>query len=227
MVTRWQMSNYREQAAELIENFHVTQPMLGLSAAEFLMECVANTEGDYIEIGSGSGGSALMAAMAMEERAGTVYCIEPFIGMNPLEGVDPMFRAFWENMLHYEIEQRIVLFKQYSPPFPSPLHFHRFSVGLIDGNHMGDWPAKDFLELDSRVTDFLLFDNAEIEGVARAIDIAVRHDWNEYKTIEYDSIMTKKAGKKNRLVALTRKVPIKHVSLCDKIQRYFKGVPLC
>jgi hypothetical protein len=221
------MSNYREQAADLIGNFHATQPMLGLPAAEFLMECVANTEGDYIEIGSGSGGSAVMAAMAMEERAGTVYCIEPFIGMNPLEGVDPMFRAFWENMLHYEIEQRIVLFKQYSPPFPSPLHFHRFSVGLIDGNHMGDWPAKDFLELDSRVTDFLLFDNAEIEGVARAIDIAVRHDWNEYKTIEYDSVMSKRAGKKNHLVALTRKVPIKHVSLCDKIQRYFKGVPLC
>jgi predicted O-methyltransferase YrrM len=228
MVIRWQMVNCREQAAELIENFRESQPMLGLDAAEFLMECVANTEGDYIEIGSASGGSALMAAMAMGDRAGTVYCIEPFIGMNPLEGVDPMYKAFWENMLHYEIEQRIILFKQYTPPFPSPLHFHRFSVGLIDGNHMGDWPVKDFMELDSRVTDVLLFDNAELEGVAKAISVAVHHDWQEYKTIEYDSVMSKKAGKTNTLVALIRRVPIEHVPLWDKIRRYFdKGLPLC
>lgn len=215
-------------ARDIIENFPSAHAMLGIDVAELLMDCVAETDGDYIEIGSLAGGSAVMAAKAMGERPGTVYCIEPFIGMNALEGLDPLFKSFWENMLHYNVEQRIVLFNQYTPPFPMPIHFHRFSVGLIDGNHLGDWPAKDFMELDSRVTDFLLIDNAEMEYVERIVDLATHHDWEEHKTIEYASEMPSKKGKNNLFVALRRIAPIEYVPLRDKLKRYYKkGIPLC
>lgn len=164
--------------------------MLGLEAAVLLMQCVANTDGDYIEIGSAFGGSAIMAATAMGERPGTVYCIDNFLGVNRPEGIDAVYQSFWENIIHYDLQQRVVAFNQSHPPFPEPIHFHRFSVGLIDGDHLGEGHLKDFLGLDSRVTDYLLFDNANQGPIEITIRAAIKGgDWEEHKTVEYSSVL--------------------------------------
>jgi len=169
--------------------------MLGLEAAELLMECVANTDGDYIEIGAAFGGSAILAAKAMSERPGTVYCIDNFLGVNMLESMDAVWVAFWRNIISHGVEQRVVAFNQSHPPFPDPIHFHEFSVGLIDGDHLGEGPLKDFLSLDSRVTDYLLFDNSDQEPIEITVQAAIKGgDWEEYKTIEYHTSLPSKAA---------------------------------
>ena len=180
-------------AKDIIARFPNTggRAILGLEAAVLLMECVANTDGDYIEIGSAFGGSAIMAATAMGERAGTVYCIDDFLGVNRLESIDVVYQSFWNNIIHYDLQQRVVAFNQSHPPFPTPIHFHKFSVGLIDGDHLGEGPLKDFLGLDSRVTDYLLFDNAGQDPIEATIQAAIKGgDWEEHKTVEYTSSLS-------------------------------------
>jgi len=183
------------------------RPMLGVDAAALLMECVAETRGDYIEIGSGTGGSAVMAALAMEyaESSGNIYCIDPFSANNKLDGVNPRLMTFWLNMYYYEIQQRAFAFPQYHPPFPEPIYFHIFDVGLIDGEHNGNGPRDDFRELNTRVNKYLLFDNAEMSSVDYAINDALSKGWEEYKVVEYAS---QKEGKVNKFVALRRKEPL-------------------
>ena len=209
-------------AKEIIEEFskgYQGRVMLGVEAAALLMDCVARTDGDYIEIGSAFGGSAIMAALAMGERAGTVYCIDNFLGVNRLESIDVVYEGFWKNIIRFGVQQRIVAFNQSHPPFPEPIHFHKFSVGLIDGDHLGEGPLKDFLGLDSRVTEYLLFDNAELEPVSATINAAIgAGDWIEYKVVEYKSPISD--TKLVKFVALRRANDQVPEAYYDKMRHY-------
>lgn len=209
-------------ALEIIENFPKDmngRAMLGLPAAELLMELVAESEGEYIEIGAGFGGSAVMALAA---GASLVYCIDPFVGVNSLEDrPDPLHRVFWKNMHHYGMENDVICFKQYSQPFPEAIHYHRFEVGLIDGHHFGSAPYKDFLELDNRVTEYLLFDNADRESVAKTVEAAIKGgNWELHKEVEYESSYEKKDGELVKFVALARIGQPSEGSLFDRMQYY-------
>jgi hypothetical protein len=181
------------------------RPMLGPKGAAALMECVAKTDGDYIEIGSAFGGSAVMAATGMERRPGNVFCIDSFLALNGLEKVDAVLHLFWESIYQYGFQQRVIAFPHAHPPFPAALHHHKFSVGLIDGNHLGQAPMIDFMALDSRVTDYLLFDNAEQPGVKGTIEAAVKGgNWWKHKTVEYVSTAKKKKDRSVELVVLKK-----------------------
>ena len=202
----------RELAQDILEGWPTSsygpgRPLLGLEAAEVLMECVAGTTGDYVEIGSAWGGSAVMAGMAMEAvgRPGIIVCIDPFTREVALEGSDQRLKQFWDTMIHYDLHQRVFAFKQYSPPFPLAAYYHIYSVSLIDGNHFGDAPGDDFNVLTKRTTDYMLFDNAEIEAVGDTIDIILEttKQWEEYKRVEYKSPFYKEE-KWNTFVALRR-----------------------
>jgi len=155
------------------------------------MECVANTTGDYAEIGSAWGGSAVMAGMAMEAvgRPGIIVCVDPFGKETELEGINQRLQQFWKMMIHYGIQQRVFAFKQHNPPFPLAAYYHTYSVSLIDGNHYGDSPTDDFNVFAKRTTDYILFDNAEIIDVAYVIDEVFEKadDWEEYKRVEHKS----------------------------------------
>jgi len=198
----------RELAKDIIDNFPtplgIGRPMLGIEPATLLMECVAETTGDYIEIGSAVGGSAIMASMAMKKvnRSGYIFCIDPFGGSNELEGTDIRYQAFWLNILHYKLQQRVIAFKQMHPPWPLSMHFHQFSVGLIDGDHNGDGPGRDAAALDNRVLNYLLFDNAENKYVSDTVDrLLDAGKWEEYKSAEYASLIGKKcAYEKDKIV---------------------------
>ena len=161
-------------------------PMMPPGCGNLLMEYVEKTEGDYIEIGSAFGGSAIMAALAMGDRPGTVFCIDPCLGTNEFM-LDAKLVAFWHNMVEHDIEQRIIAFKQVHPPFPIPIHFHKFSVGLIDGDHREDAPTRDFVALGARVTDYLLFDNTEKAPVSKAVTMASGMGWEIDRVVDYAS----------------------------------------
>ena len=192
--------------------------MLGAAAGDLLMECVDKVKGDYIEIGSGMGGSAIMAVEAGAER---IFSIDPFIGFTVFDGVDPYHDTFLHNIATFNLLQKVFLFRQYTPPFPEALYFHGFRVGLIDGCHLGDGPMKDFLELDPRVTDYLLFDNSEIVDVKRVIDwVLAVGDWEEYKTVKYESTCDSAPGVKE-FMALKRIREIRQEQLGARIKRCF------
>jgi len=201
----------KELAQNIVDEFPDTlsisgRAMLGADAGAILMECVAESSGDYIEIGSAVGGSAVMAAVAMEKvnRPGLVFCIDRFGGNSELDGPDPLLQAFWVNMGIYNVYPRIIAFKQTHPPFPMSIHYHEFSVGLIDGDHMSEAPLLDFKALNKRVTKYLLFDNVEYEYVQMAVNKATQDNgvWEEYKSIKYES--TWEEGKMVKFVALRR-----------------------
>ena len=184
----------------------IGKPLLGLEAAEVLMECVANTTGDYAEIGSAWGGSAVMAGMAMEAvgRPGLIVCVDPFDQKSEMEGTDKKLDQFWKMMIHYGIQQRVLAFKQYHPPFPLAAYYHMYSVSLIDGNHHENGPADDFNALTKRTTNYILFDNAEIIDVTHVIDQVLKEtDWEEYKRVKYRSPFYKEE-KWNTFVAFRR-----------------------
>ena len=161
-------------------------PMMPTACGNLLMEYVEKTTGDYIEIGSAFGGSAIMAALAMGDRPGTVFCIDPFLGTNEFM-LDEKLVAFWYNMVEYDVHQRIIAFKQVHPPFPIPIHFHKFSVGLIDGDHLRNAPTRDFIALGARVTDYLLFDNTEKSPVSDAVTTATSMGWEIDRVVDYVS----------------------------------------
>jgi hypothetical protein len=161
-------------------------PMMPPAAGNLLMEYVEKTEGDYIEIGSAFGGSAIMAGLAMGDRPGTVFCIDPFMGTNEFV-VDARLIAFWANIKEHGLEQRVIAYKQVHPPFPISIHFHKFSVGLIDGDHHKLAPMRDFLALGMKVTDYLLFDNTEKHPVSEAVILASRRGWETDRVVDYIS----------------------------------------
>jgi hypothetical protein len=122
-------------------------------------------------------------------------------------------------MHSYGLEQRVVAFCQHNPPFPIALHHHLFSVGLIDGSHDGDAPLKDFIELDSRVTDYLLFDNVERESVENAVQGALwGGNWEESITIEYESGV--KDGKMVQFTILRRITEVVPKGVYEKMEQY-------
>ena len=207
----------RELAQDILSGWPVElgpgRPMLGLEAAELLMECVANTTGDYCETGSAYGGSAVMAGMAMEAvgRPGQVFCIDPFNKKSELEGDDAKLNQFWATIIHYDLHQRVIAFKQYNPPFPLAIFPRMFSVSLIDGSHYGDGPADDFNELSKRTTDYLLLDNAEISEVSYVIGEAIeKGGWELHKETEYESNLHK--DKMVEFVALINRRKIEHLT---------------
>ena len=118
-----------------------------------------------------------------------------------LDGLDLPFRLFHLHVQHFGVEQRVLAFKQHHPPFPIALHYHKFSVGLIDGNHYPPSVTKDFEALNFRVTDYLLFDNVEQPYIAGVVKRAVdKEGWRLYEEVEY----TSDTGGQKKFVALRR-----------------------
>lgn len=113
--------------------------------------------GDYVEIGTWHGASAILAALTKRvyQIPGRVYCIDDFrpIHNSSAEEVMANARAFGvDDMIH------ICAAKSY----PWPLGDRTFSFGLIDGDHGGLTPAKDFLNLSKRVSGYIMLDDAGV-----------------------------------------------------------------
>ena len=212
------------KAKDIIANWpeDCGRPMLGAKGGAMLMKYVAETSGDYIEIGSAFGGSAVMAGTAMGERAGNIYCIDNFISLNELDRIDVVLHSFWNVIYSFGLQQRVIAFNQSHPPFPTAIHHHKFSVGFIDGNHLGISPMVDFMGLDSRVTDYLLFDNAEQYGVKEAIASAIKGgNWKRHKSLTYTSTTKAHDEKKVKLVALQRIADVVPEDYYEKTLHYW------
>ena len=128
-------------------------------------------DGDYIEIGSLHGGSAITAALVKKEfnLEGIVYCIEP----NP--------RNILENAKLFKVEDRIKIVKKTSNELKElitttdnmyfSLESKSFSCGFIDGDHRDSHPLDDWYKLRNIISRYIIFDDYDKseKGVVSAV----------------------------------------------------------
>lgn len=113
--------------------------------------------GDYVEIGTATGASAILVALTKRifRIPGEVYCIDNFgFEFNP-RGTTP--EKVMENAKIFGVDDMIHLYVANSHPWP--LGEKTFVFGLIDGAHRGLTPTKDFINMSKKVTDYIMFDD--------------------------------------------------------------------
>jgi hypothetical protein len=138
--------------------------------------------GDYVEIGTAFGASAILAALTKRvfRLPGEVWCIDNF-GKRTPEGASP------DRVLHnagvFGVADMINIKVANSHPWP--LGDKEFSVGLVDGLHRGSMPARDFINMSKRITKYIILDDVNfikrpnIAGLAARIHL--RNEWNTVK----------------------------------------------
>ncbi len=141
--------------------------LLGPEARSYIKAMVMSTRGSYIEIGSAFGGSAIVAAESLYGDS-LVYCVDPMWGMHRVTA-EEQADMFWRNCHKAGIEDKIVLIKQVSNPWPKFLQERKWSVALIDGDHSYAGCRADWLNLKDRVTDFIMFDDTDKPGSVRTV----------------------------------------------------------
>jgi len=142
----------------------------------FLGSMVAlSGDGNHVDIGSLYGASAIMAAITKKRLGlgGDVYAIDPYDpitreaqaqpqpGMKGNLGATP--EEFWKNVEEFEVKDRVRLIRKVSHPWPEELKDTIFASAYIDGDHRGEGPWNDFLNIRGRVTNYIGCDNYEEE----------------------------------------------------------------
>ena len=156
--------------------------------------------GDYIEIGTLFGGSAILAGKYCK---GHVYCIDPLDGYYAKGRVDkgtnllPSPKIVRENWESFGLDlDRLHIYAHKHPPWPEELKNKRFDIGYIDGEHTHEAAMQDWDALKDRVDKYIIFDNTEKRGVMDAFEEAVQHpDWEHVDSavgIEYAAEVLKK-----------------------------------
>lgn len=117
-------------------------------ATGLLCQAIVNAgDGDYVEIGSLYGGSAITALLTKRvfNLKGNIYCVDP----NPKE--------ILENAKLFGLKDRITIFKR--PSEEIIWGDMTFSCGFIDGDHREPNPLLDWYALKNRVTRYIIFDD--------------------------------------------------------------------
>lgn len=116
-------------------------------------------DGDYVEIGSLHGGSAITAALVKKEfkLGGRILCIEP----SP--------RNIRENAKLFGVQDLIDIIKSNSDEV---ILKKKFSCGFIDGDHRHPHPLNDWYLLNKIVSRYIVFDDYDKseEGVVIAVE---------------------------------------------------------
>lgn len=128
--------------------------------------------GDYVEVGTLWGGSALVVALMKKyfRVPGNVYCVDPLDGYHVHEGLfvpnaqmeaPVTIDTLMENAVTFGVEDMIIPVQKLSYPWPEELEKNVFSVAYIDGDHVSPAPERDWESVSLRTSRFVLFDNCE------------------------------------------------------------------
>lgn len=143
-----------------------------------IAQCVYSCTGDYLEIGTLFGGSAIIAALFAN---GHVYCIDPFgyrEGQSRAPAI-PTKELVLQNAHEWGADEKMTIFVQKHPPLPPELEGHRFDVALIDGLHTEEGMRADWMNLKDRVDRYILFHDVQVgspHGALRVYENTVLQD---------------------------------------------------
>lgn len=143
----------------------VSLPFLGSMAA-------LAGDGDHVDIGALYGASAITVALVKKRLGlkGDVYCIDPYDaetrdrkvhGTGLSSPVSATAEELLKNAEFFEVKLKLI--QKLSHPWPEELKDNVFATAYIDGDHGGEGPMNDFLNLRGRVTDYIGTDNVESE----------------------------------------------------------------
>ena len=143
----------------------VSLPFLGSMAA-------LAGDGDHVDIGALYGASAITVALVKKRLGlkGDIYCIDPYdaetrnknvrgTGLSSPVSATP--EELLKNAEFFGVELKLI--QKPSHPWPEELKDNVFATAYIDGDHGGEAPTNDFLNLRGRVTDYIGTDNFESE----------------------------------------------------------------
>lgn len=150
-------------------------------------------DGDHLEIGTLFGGSAIVAALVKKEQgfSGKVVCLDPLDGYyldtifakrtDPVCGLPISRKQVEQNAKTFGVELEIIAKR--SQPWPHELRDRKFASAYIDGDHWGDGPLLDWLNVKEQVEKIVVFDNFDDQhpDVQRAVRLAQADP--EWKTI--------------------------------------------
>ncbi len=157
-----------------------------------IAQCIHNAskdkpEANYLEIGVLFGGSLVLMAWFMKEFGikGKVVGIDPLDGYygkgnrDPVVPLVPSKEIVFENAAKFGVENRVIVIDKPSYPFPEEARKFRYGVSFIDGDHWGDMPWKDFVNVSSVTDKYIVFDNYDKShpAVVKAALEAYRTGW--------------------------------------------------
>ena len=157
-----------EIARRLYKEMPTGIPVMYQDDMSILTQMICSSQGDHLEIGSAFGGSALVAALAMEHagRSDTIVCIDPHVK-----------DGFWENVEAFGLRKRIMLISKPSHPFP--VNGRVFGSAFIDGDHSTIAVNNDWKNTKEIVTDYIMFHDYDgVASVRKAIRDTVVVDKN-------------------------------------------------
>jgi hypothetical protein len=148
--------------------------------------------GNYLEIGSLFGGSAIVASLLMKELGydGTVYAIDPFdeyykkarndggttVGhpVDPVSRVEVTLERAQNNARRLGADVQFIKGKANANTLPQDVIF---SVVYIDGDHWNGAPWRDWLLVKDKCSHFVVFDNCDHNH--KSVEDAVAKAWQD------------------------------------------------
>lgn len=143
--------------------------------------------GDHLEIGTLHGGTAILAMLVKQQfgLGGHVMCVDPLDGY--YKGTQFECAVDWVskipvtpdtlrgNIQAFGFQGMIHFVQAKSIPWPEELGGHTFASAFIDGDHWGEAPLQDWLNVKDRVGRMIVFDNndgATHPAVVKAVEHA-------------------------------------------------------
>lgn len=159
--------------------------------AALLVRYAAIPAGDYVEIGTGYGTSAIVVAYYKE--VGDIHCIDPLDGYYGRHGtIDPDLSpsVVIRNLKKYNLYDKVRLHMQKHPPLPSELEEHRFVSAFIDATHDYKNVWLVFESLEDRVDKYILFHDIDNKHVRKAYEeIITGSEWDEIERSERTGVI--------------------------------------
>ena len=159
---------------------------------DLLADCIIEGgNGNYIEIGTLYGASAIFAALVKRTQSGKVYTIDPMTGyyggLDCIGGalVKPSEEHFRQNVKNFDVKVELV--KAKSDPWPLPRIKAR--VILIDGDHQLDAVMNDWHNAKRHSERFVIFHDYGNPDVAYTVNHI--KSWKIWQEINSMVIMEK------------------------------------